>query len=72
MQSLYALVVRGKMYYCLGQIDDSQIDLIESIAKNLTDKSELRNDCEAFCNLVGKKLNIVLTPISIKHVFRKI
>lgn len=72
MESLYALAVNGKMYYCLGKIDDSQMDIVESIAKHLTDKSELRNNCEEFCNLVGEKLNIVLTPISIKHVFRKI
>lgn len=71
MKDLYALVVNGKMYYCMGKINDSQIDLVESIAKQLTDKSELRNNCEEFCNLVGEKLNIVLTPINIKYVFRK-
>ncbi|GEM_PF-3145130 len=72
MENLYALAVSGKMYYCLGKIDDSQIELVESIAKRLTNKKELSNNCEEFCSLVGENLNIVLTPISIKHVFRKI
>lgn len=71
MDNLYALVIRGKMYYCLGTIKYSCLEPVNLLAKQMKVKfPNNENPCEDFCLLVKKKYGIVLTPINISYVFR--
>lgn len=72
MENLYALAVKGKTYYCLGKIDETQLRLVENIANRLDVVNNTGNKCEDFCRLVREELNILLTPISVEYVFRKL
>jgi len=72
MDNLYALVISGKMYYCLGTITDSLLESIDLLAKKMKiDSQNNENPCDAFCMLIKKKYGIALTPINITFVFRK-
>ena len=71
MDNLYALVISGKMYYCLGTITDSLIESVDLLAKDMKiDFQNGENPCGVFCKLIKKKYGIVLTPINITFVFR--
>lgn len=71
MDNLYALVISGKMYYCLGTITDSLIESIDLLAKQMKiNFQNNENPCDVFCMLIKEKYGIVLTPINITFVFR--
>ena len=71
MNNLYALVIGGKMYYCLGEITDSLLESVDLLAKQMEIKfQENENPCDNFCSLIKEKYGIVLTPINISYVFR--
>lgn len=71
MDKLYALVIGGKMYYCLGVITDSLLESVDLLAKQMKIKFQNNeNLCDDFCSLIKEKYGIVLTPISISYVFR--
>ena len=71
MDNLYALVISGKMYYCLGMITDSLLESIDLLAKQMKiDFQSNENPCDDFCSLIKEKHGIVLTPINISYVFR--
>lgn len=71
MDNLYALVIGGKMYYCLGMITDSLLESVDLLAKQMKIKFQNNeNPCVDFCLLLKEKYGIVLTPINISYVFR--
>ena len=71
MDNLYALVIGGRMYYCLGTISDSLLESVDLLAKQMRIKfHNNENPCNDFCLLIKEKYGIVLTPIDISHVFR--
>lgn len=71
MKKLYAFVINGKMYYFMGAISDSLLEYINLCINQIDDTSN-NFACDDFCLYLKEKIGIVLNPIEISYVFRKI
>lgn len=73
MEPLYAISVNGTMTYFTADISEYDYSEIEKIAeKSKRDIDSINNEDvrQKFINTVLSNLNIRLTEIPIKHVFR--
>lgn len=74
MENLYAIVVNGTTYFLKGIIPKSRYNEVEEIVNSIT-ICESDDNCSLYLEDITKKLKIKLqvkvTPIKVKYVFRR-
>lgn len=74
MENLYAIVINGTTYFLKGIIPQSSYNEVEKIVNSIT-ISESDANCSLYLEQITEKLKIKLqvnvTPINVKYVFRK-
>lgn len=73
MVSLYAISIKGTTLYTCGQLSEKECVTIETFAKQFQcSKYSLDCDfiCQAFIAAVAEELNLSLTRMPVKCVFR--
>lgn len=74
MASLYALSVNGTMLYIIGNLSEQNcidIDIIaESFQATVQNPIDYDEICQTFISMVRETLNISLTQIPLKNIFR--
>lgn len=71
MEKLYALISNGITYYFFGDIPDSLLTSVNSIAQQTNIFSDRTEDPSSiFCKIVKDITGINLTPINISYIFR--
>ena len=73
MRELYSLVVDGHMAYFFGDLSNNDIQRIEeSISKFGSKTTEIGHEAKQkeFFNTVISEMQLKITPLQIKHVFR--
>lgn len=71
MKSIYAIWVKGSMFYVAGNISSEECLKLESLAKNFksssTDSQEI---CKSFIESASSFFGINLTPLVLQNIFR--
>lgn len=74
MENLYAIIVNGTTYFIKGIIPKSRYNEVEEIVNSIT-ISESDDNCSLYLEQITEKLNMKLqvnvTPINVKYVFRR-
>lgn len=71
MKSLYAILVRGSMFYVEGNISPENCTRIELIANEFkSSQTDCKMLCQEFIDLVKQLLDITLIQNPVQFVFR--
>lgn len=68
MEHLYAISIRGKMYYFVGNIPEEKYVFVEELANQL--ESDIPKYCKDLIDTLSSNFGIQLQHYPIEYVFR--